>query len=107
MPLHNLTREGYMKTLRFSLLIAALFLSASAFAQMKKCEELKGEIEGKLKDKGVVGFTLDIVPADQIKDQKVVGSCDGGKNKITYTREAAAPKEEAKPQKEAKPTAKK
>jgi hypothetical protein len=87
-----------MKILRFFLLVAAIFLCATAFAQIKKCEELKSEIEGKLKDKGVTEFTLEIVPADQIKDQKVVGSCDGGKNKITYTKEAA-PKDEAKPEK--------
>jgi hypothetical protein len=87
-----------MKSLRLLLLTAAIFLCATAFTQVKKCEELKSEIEGKLKDKGVAGFTLEIVPADQIKDQKVVGSCDGGKNKITYTKESA-PKEEAKPEK--------
>lgn len=87
-----------MKIVRFFLLIAALFLCASAFAEIKKCEDLKAEIEGKLKDKGVVGFTLEIVPADQIKDQKVIGSCDGGKNKITYTKDAAG-KEEPKPAK--------
>jgi hypothetical protein len=84
-----------MKMLKFFLLIGAIFLCSSAFAQIKKCEDLKTEIEGKLKDKGVVGFTLEIVPADQIKDQKVVGSCDGGKNKITYTKDGAN-KEEAK-----------
>jgi hypothetical protein len=87
-----------MKIVRFFLLIAAIFLCASAFAEIKKCEDLKAEIEGKLKDKGVVGFTLEIVPADQIKDQKVIGSCDGGKNKITYTKDAAK-KEEPKPAK--------
>jgi hypothetical protein len=87
-----------MKIFRFFLIVAALFLCAAAFAQVKKCEELKSEIEAKLNDKGVTGYTLEIVPADQIKDQKVVGSCDGGKNKITYTKEAAQ-KEESKPAK--------
>ncbi len=79
-----------MKIVRFSLLIAALLLCASAFAQIKKCEDLKTEIEGKLNAKGVVGYSLEIVSADQIKDQSVVGSCDGGTNKITYTKGAAA-----------------
>jgi hypothetical protein len=87
-----------MKVVRFSLLVAAIFLCASAFAQIKKCEDLKTEIEGKLNAKGVTGFTLEIVPADQIKDQKVVGSCDGGKNKITYAK-GEAKKEEVKPAK--------
>ena len=87
-----------MKILRLILPMAALFLFATAFGQIKKCEELKSEIEAKLKDKGVTGFVLEIVPVDQIKDQKVVGSCDGGKNKITYTKETAQ-KEEVKPAK--------
>ena len=85
-----------MKIVRSLLIIAALLLCASAFAEIKPCEELKTEIEGKLKDKGLTSFTLEIVPADQIKDQKVVGSCDGGKNKITYTKESAKPKEPEK-----------
>jgi hypothetical protein len=91
-------KELSMKILRFFMLIAVVAFCTSAFAEIKKCEELKTEIETKLKDKGVAGFTLEIVPADQIKDQKVVGSCDGGKNKITYSKDAAK-KEEAKPAK--------
>ncbi|MBU2227566.1 MAG: DUF1161 domain-containing protein, partial [Proteobacteria bacterium] len=30
--------------------------------------------------------TLEIVPNEQAKDGKVVGSCDGGTKKILYTR---------------------
>jgi hypothetical protein len=82
-----------MKTMRLFLFVVPLLFCAPLFAEKKPCEELKTEIESKLKDKGVTGYTLEIVPADQIKDQKVVGSCDGGKNKITYTKEAPAPKQ--------------
>jgi hypothetical protein len=85
-----------MKLVRLLLIISALLLCTSAFAQIKPCEELKTEIDAKLKEKGVVNYTLEIVPADQIKDQKVVGSCDGGKNKITYTKEAPAPQDKEK-----------
>ena len=85
-----------MKTMRWMMIAAALLLCAPLFGEIKPCEELKTEIETKLKDKGVTGFTLEIVPSDQIKDQKVVGSCDGGKNKITYTKESAKPKEPEK-----------
>jgi len=75
-------------------LVAAAFLSCvTGFAQIKPCEELKTEIDGKLKEKGVTNYTLEIVPADQIKDQKVIGSCDGGKSKITYSKEAKEVKE--------------
>ncbi len=86
-----------MKLIRFVLIAAAMLLCAPVFSQIKPCEELKGEIEAKLKEKGVTNYTLEIVPADQVKDQKVVGSCDGGKNKITYTKEKGKEKKE-KPQ---------
>jgi hypothetical protein len=82
-----------MKLARCGLMAVALLLFASVFAQTKPCEELKSEIEAKLKQKGVTNYTLEIVPADQIKDQKVVGSCDAGKNKITYTKEAKGAKD--------------
>jgi hypothetical protein len=85
-----------MKLIRFFIVAAALLLCAPAFSQIKPCEELKSEIDAKLKEKGVANFTLEIVPADQIKDQKVVGSCEGGKNKITYTKESQEVKQEPK-----------
>ncbi len=74
-----------MKHVIFFLVFTA-FICTSAFAEIKPCKELKSEIEAKLNKKGVKGYTLEIVPADQVKDQKVVGSCDGGKKKIVYTR---------------------
>jgi hypothetical protein len=76
-----------MKRVTCVLAVIAFLLCVSGFAQIKPCEELKGEIEAKLKTKGVTNYTLEIVPADKIKDQKVVGSCNGGKMKITYTKE--------------------
>lgn len=82
-----------MKLVRFACVIAVLFLCVPLFAEIKPCEGLKNEIDAKLKEKGVVNYTLEIVPADQIKDQKVIGSCDGGKNKITYTKDAEKKKE--------------
>jgi hypothetical protein len=77
-----------MKRIVLALIAYSLFLCASAFAEVKPCDELKNEIEEKLKAKGVVNYALDIVPTDQIKDQKVVGSCEGGTKKITYTKDS-------------------
>ena len=82
------------KSLRRRLWVCAVFLSLSIIglwvqaisSGIKSCEELKGEIDAKLKAKGVKGYTLEIVAADQVKDQKVIGSCEGGKKKITYER---------------------
>jgi Protein of unknown function (DUF1161) len=69
-------------------LIAAisLMLAASPALAKKSCEELKSEIEAKLNAKGVKAYTLEIVAAERVKDEKVVGSCDGGTKKIIYKR---------------------
>ena len=80
-----------MKT-HFALIAAALALAASpTFAAGKPCEELKAEIAAKLDAKNVTGYTLDIVDAndkaaDDKQGAKVVGSCEGGAKKITYTK---------------------
>jgi len=55
-------------------------------ASIKSCEELKTEIDAKLKAKGVIGYTLEIKAASEVKDEKVVGSCEGGTKKIIYSR---------------------
>lgn len=63
-------------------------MSTPSFAQKKACEELKTEIAGQLDAKGVKKYTLTIVELKDVKDtDKVVGSCDGGTKRITYTRE--------------------
>jgi len=67
-------------------LFAALMLAASPALARKDCEELKAEIEAKIKANGVPVFTLEIVPNDEVKDGEVVGSCDGGTKKIVYKR---------------------
>lgn len=64
---------------------ALTLVSLHAFAG-KPCDELKTEIAAKLDAKGVAAYTLDIVANDQVGEQKVVGSCEGGTKKITYAR---------------------
>ena len=70
------------------ILVAALVLglSGTAWAQKKDCNELKGEIEAKIKKNGVDKFSLEVVDKDAKADGKVVGSCDGGEKKIVYKR---------------------
>jgi hypothetical protein len=67
-----------------SLAVVLMLASSPAFAR-KDCNELKGEIEAKIKAKGVKSFTLEIVAGD-VKEGNVVGSCDGGAKKIVYKR---------------------
>jgi hypothetical protein len=69
--------------------IIALFvlaLIASPVFAGKNCEELKAEIAAKLDAKGVIGYTLEIIPTEEVKDQKVIGSCEAGTKKITYKK---------------------
>ena len=66
---------------------AAIALANPAFAQQKKsCDDLKGEIEAKIKKNGVEKFSLDVVEKDKQAEGKVVGTCDGGAKKIVYKR---------------------
>jgi len=75
-----------MKNICFILISTLVIGGAPAFAQRKSCEELKAEIAAKLDAKNVKNYTLDIVPAESVKDEKVVGSCDGGTKRIVYKR---------------------
>jgi hypothetical protein len=71
--------------------LAALLLlvcGLPSLGQRKACEDLKSEIAAKLDAKGVKNYTLTIVAVADVKDgDKVVGSCDGGTNRIIYVRE--------------------
>ncbi|RYY01271.1 MAG: DUF1161 domain-containing protein [Gammaproteobacteria bacterium] len=67
-------------------LVALTMIVSPAFAS-KNCEELKSEIAAKLEAKGVTGYTLEIVPTEEVKDQKVIGSCEAGTKKIVYKKD--------------------
>ena len=69
------------------LAVCVCLAATGAFAATKPCEELKAEIEAKLQANGVKNYTLEIVAADQVKDEKVVGTCDGGSKKVIYKKQ--------------------
>jgi hypothetical protein len=75
-----------MVKLMVAAVVAGLALSGPALAQRKDCNELKSEIDAKIKQNGVEKFTLDILEKDAQADGKVVGTCDGGTKKIVYKR---------------------
>lgn len=95
------TMGGVMKT-GILAIAATLLLAIPALAQPKPCEELKSEIEEKIKKNGVQSFTLDVLPkgdgakaegsketaakSDGAGEGKVVGTCDGGTKQIIYKR---------------------
>ena len=67
---------------------ASLLLPATgaAQAQAKDCEELKAEIDARIRANGVAQFTLAIVDKDAPDEGKVVGTCGGVTKKILYRR---------------------
>jgi hypothetical protein len=71
--------------MKILLVLALLMLVGSPAMAGKDCNELKSEIEAKIKANGVKSFTLEVVAGD-VKDGKIVGSCDGGAKKIVYKR---------------------
>jgi hypothetical protein len=83
----NLKRRQGMKQIVLSFVAVTVLCCTSAFAELKSCDELKAEIDATLQAKGVKEYRLEVVPKDQAKDQKIVGSCEGGTKKITYSRE--------------------
>ena len=74
---------------RFIVAVMVLGMAGAASAQgmRKPCEELKAEIDAKIRKNGVENFTLDVVDMSaEAKDAKVVGTCDGNTKKIVYKR---------------------
>jgi hypothetical protein len=75
---------------RIVIAVGILLVSAPLFAGTP-CEEVGAEITAKLDAKGVKGYKLEVVAADKVgAEQKVVGSCDGGKSKLVYSRGGGA-----------------
>jgi len=66
--------------------IFAMLVAFPAFAQVKSCDDLKAEIDAKIKNNGVKVFTLTVVDKDAAADGKIVGTCDGGSKKIVYKK---------------------
>lgn len=70
-----------------AILAVSLFVFAgSAFAAGKPCEELKAEIDAKIKANNVSSYTLEVVEKGAAGDKKVVGSCEAGSKEIVYQR---------------------
>ncbi len=84
------------------LLLTACLVSFSVPA-MASCDDVKAQIDSKLKAKGVSSYTLDVVPVAQAAATssatsgaaaapakaatgKVVGTCEGDSKQIVYTR---------------------
>ncbi len=69
-------------------IVAMLGLCWAMSPAFASCESLKAELAAKLDAKGVVNYTLTIVPTEEVKESdKVIGSCEGDTSKIVYKRD--------------------
>lgn len=71
---------------KFLLAVGLLSIAGTALAAGKPCEELKSEIEAKIKANNVPHYSLDVVEKGASADGEVVGSCEGGTKEIVYKR---------------------
>jgi hypothetical protein len=69
-------------------LIAMFGLCLAISPAFGSCESLKAELAANLDAKGVVNYTLTIVPNEEVKEgDKVIGTCEGDTKKIVYKRD--------------------
>ncbi len=70
--------------------LASLLALACATSYANNCDDLKAQIESKIKAAGVASFTVTVVDSAANAAGKVVGSCDRGAKKIMYAQSTAA-----------------
>jgi hypothetical protein len=71
---------------KFLLAAGLLSIAGTAMAAGKSCDDLKSEIDAKIKAKGASAYTLEVVAKGSAADGKVVGTCEGGTKEIVYKR---------------------
>lgn len=64
--------------------LALAVCSSTAFAS--SCDGMKSRIEGQIKAHGVKNYTLAVVRSSEVKDGKVLASCERGSKKVVYKR---------------------
>lgn len=68
------------------LAVGLLSIAGTTMAAGKPCDDVKAEIDAKIKAKGATSYTLEVVEKGSVTDKKVVGSCEGGSKEIVYQR---------------------
>jgi hypothetical protein len=68
---------------------ATLLVLACTTSYANNCDDLKAQIEGKIKAAGVANFTVTVADTAANAAGKVVGSCDKGAKKIMYLQSPA------------------
>ena len=68
------------------LAVGLLSIAGTTFAAGKSCDDVKADIDAKIKAKGVSSYTLEAVDKGSNADGKVVGTCESGAKEIVYKR---------------------
>jgi hypothetical protein len=67
--------------------VAPLIVAAiPAVALARDCNEVKAEIDAKIKAKGVTNYELQIVNGPDVNEGQTVGNCEAGVKRIVYFR---------------------
>ena len=67
---------------------AALLQALPSLAM--SCEDLRAEVESKIRSTGVAQLTVSIVETSASAPGKIVGTCDQGSRKLLYTQATSA-----------------
>jgi len=67
-------------------LLAAALMGAAAAAQADSCDDVRQQIEDRIRANGVPAFSVSVVDAAASAPGKVVGNCAQGRKKIVYER---------------------
>jgi hypothetical protein len=73
----------------FSAIATAVALLQAISCSALTCDELKTEVEAKIRAVGVTAVSVSIVEAGAPSTGKVVGTCDRGAKKLLYTQAAS------------------
>jgi hypothetical protein len=71
---------------KFLLAVGLLSIAGTTMAAGKSCDDVKSEIDAKIKANGAVSYSIEAVDKGTAADGKVVGTCDGGTKEIVYKR---------------------
>jgi hypothetical protein len=80
------TLSPLAKALGLTLGLTLAMACSTSYAS--NCDELRSQIEGKIKAAGVASFTVTVVDSGATAPGKVVGACDKGAKKIMYVQNA-------------------
>ena len=78
---------GFGSSVRHFLQVAAVAASVHAVPCLAAgCEDLRAEVEDRIRKTGVAEFTVSIADASASAPGKIVGTCDRGARKLLYTQ---------------------